>query len=452
MKLGRNDPCHCGSGRKYKKCCLAADQAAAHEAAPARRSDVWARPAFDQAALAEPHQPDPLEDARDAFWQRFEAAGYQEQFTLVLAGLREPGLIDGDLLSDLLVALEEGGGAAGPDHQRLIELCAAVPVTCPELYTSEEALILERWLNAVLALGQLEAAGRLIARFAANPDYDRELLGRLCDRLAFDGHLELLEQLLLQAALHARHGGVHLGGAGYFTVAKARTALLTAVEAGAGADERAAALQRWLPAESEAGRRHELEQLGARLAGERADCWTATGMEASFAGADAEARFAALGAEFAGWLWRRQRMPLARALMAGDELASYLSLRHQGALDQAARVVPQRRPPVRPAGTRAAPGHPLCPEAQTLNRYLDLKFTGMALQLHPIAALAQALPGWLGFLAERGLISAEERHRTEPTLLPVLTVVSERLRPMRADPGLQAVLVGLLPAASPVIA
>ncbi|WP_438024874.1 SEC-C metal-binding domain-containing protein [Sorangium sp. So ce233] len=27
MKLGRNDPCHCGSGQKYKKCCLDRDQA-----------------------------------------------------------------------------------------------------------------------------------------------------------------------------------------------------------------------------------------------------------------------------------------------------------------------------------------------------------------------------------------------------------------------------------------
>ena len=24
-KPGRNDPCHCGSGKKYKKCCLATD-------------------------------------------------------------------------------------------------------------------------------------------------------------------------------------------------------------------------------------------------------------------------------------------------------------------------------------------------------------------------------------------------------------------------------------------
>jgi hypothetical protein len=27
MKLGRNDPCHCGSGEKYKKCHLEKDEA-----------------------------------------------------------------------------------------------------------------------------------------------------------------------------------------------------------------------------------------------------------------------------------------------------------------------------------------------------------------------------------------------------------------------------------------
>jgi hypothetical protein len=28
MKIGRNDPCHCGSGQKYKKCHLVADDTA----------------------------------------------------------------------------------------------------------------------------------------------------------------------------------------------------------------------------------------------------------------------------------------------------------------------------------------------------------------------------------------------------------------------------------------
>ncbi|MBE0511302.1 MAG: SEC-C domain-containing protein, partial [Gammaproteobacteria bacterium] len=26
MKIGRNDPCPCGSGKKYKQCCLQTDQ------------------------------------------------------------------------------------------------------------------------------------------------------------------------------------------------------------------------------------------------------------------------------------------------------------------------------------------------------------------------------------------------------------------------------------------
>ena len=28
ISIGRNDPCRCGSGKKYKKCCLEKDEAA----------------------------------------------------------------------------------------------------------------------------------------------------------------------------------------------------------------------------------------------------------------------------------------------------------------------------------------------------------------------------------------------------------------------------------------
>ena len=41
-KPGRNDPCPCGSGNKYKKCCLAKEEAAEREQlakAEARRAE-----------------------------------------------------------------------------------------------------------------------------------------------------------------------------------------------------------------------------------------------------------------------------------------------------------------------------------------------------------------------------------------------------------------------------
>lgn len=37
VKPGRNAPCPCGSGKKYKKCCLASDEAAERNAADAQR-------------------------------------------------------------------------------------------------------------------------------------------------------------------------------------------------------------------------------------------------------------------------------------------------------------------------------------------------------------------------------------------------------------------------------
>jgi hypothetical protein len=63
MKPGRNDPCHCGSKQKYKKCHLASDDAArsaelsalAAAAAEAQaKADAEAAEAEEKGATAEP--------------------------------------------------------------------------------------------------------------------------------------------------------------------------------------------------------------------------------------------------------------------------------------------------------------------------------------------------------------------------------------------------------------
>ena len=73
----RNAPCPCGSGRKYKLCCLAADEAreraarAAAVAAPA--PDPW--PALDLAEDDADAPPFPgLVAAADEEWERFATA------------------------------------------------------------------------------------------------------------------------------------------------------------------------------------------------------------------------------------------------------------------------------------------------------------------------------------------------------------------------------------------
>jgi tetratricopeptide (TPR) repeat protein len=68
-KPGRNDPCPCGSGKKYKKCCLPRDEAA-------RSQEAAARPRAGAQAGEKPYiaelRPD-LDDKVDCLLQRLES-------------------------------------------------------------------------------------------------------------------------------------------------------------------------------------------------------------------------------------------------------------------------------------------------------------------------------------------------------------------------------------------
>ena len=57
--LGRNDTCHCGSGRKYKHCCLDKDEALAQAARAKAETDAPAEAPTDPAAAAPVQQRPP---------------------------------------------------------------------------------------------------------------------------------------------------------------------------------------------------------------------------------------------------------------------------------------------------------------------------------------------------------------------------------------------------------
>jgi hypothetical protein len=61
-ELGRNDPCHCGSGKKYKQCHLVKDEEAdrnarAKDVAPASEAPAEAQKSAPPPAKHKTHQP-----------------------------------------------------------------------------------------------------------------------------------------------------------------------------------------------------------------------------------------------------------------------------------------------------------------------------------------------------------------------------------------------------------
>ena len=67
--VGRNDPCHCGSGRKYKHCCLDKDEATARTARVEAEAAAPAGPAADQPAQGA-GKPRPVKPKTYQPWKR----------------------------------------------------------------------------------------------------------------------------------------------------------------------------------------------------------------------------------------------------------------------------------------------------------------------------------------------------------------------------------------------
>src|ERR1700719_4548778 len=122
-KIGRNDLCPCGSGKKYKRCCMARDEAVARE----EFADAAASQAAAAAAQHDPHLCDDcnerLDVAANAVLALIDAGKFDEAEQAahdVLA--RFPALDDG---YDCLVLLHQAKASdqlAAEGYRKVIEI------------------------------------------------------------------------------------------------------------------------------------------------------------------------------------------------------------------------------------------------------------------------------------------------------------------------------------------
>lgn len=124
-KLGRNDPCHCGSGKKYKDCHLPVEQEARSEQLRIRQAQDTLLPKIIDAAQSVPER---LPAAFERFWEgkyslddlaaldRAEDRGSERFLTWFAFDVRGP---DGRTLLDELAASESFD--ADPYERRLLE-------------------------------------------------------------------------------------------------------------------------------------------------------------------------------------------------------------------------------------------------------------------------------------------------------------------------------------------
>lgn len=132
-KLGRNDPCHCGSGKKYKDCHLPIEEAFRSDQLRLRQAQDTLLPRVIEAARGLPEQ---FPAALQRFWggkytveqmgdlDSLEDRGAERFLTWFAFDLRHD---DGRTLVEQLIAAHDGGGfEATPHERRLLELWSGV--------------------------------------------------------------------------------------------------------------------------------------------------------------------------------------------------------------------------------------------------------------------------------------------------------------------------------------
>jgi hypothetical protein len=153
MSLGRNEPCHCGSGKKYKKCCLSKDEESRQEKKEEEPgSGTDRRAALDDKIRK--RKLDPRVEAGEALWREFSAADYQARIALFMRTLDDPELMDAELAFEMLNEIFRHTAECG-ERDRFDALVEELRNRRPEIYDENKAYLL-RWriTNALAARGE----------------------------------------------------------------------------------------------------------------------------------------------------------------------------------------------------------------------------------------------------------------------------------------------------------
>jgi len=215
MKVGRNDPCPCGSGKKYKKCCLGKDQAASNRpadpgavlqssgdsgplpAASPRPSKPPRATASSRASrpTPPPRPRDPRAERWDALWKEFESQDGAGQVALFLKTLDDPELMIDEIAFEMLSRLRQDAIKRG-ERARFPELVDALRQRRPEVYQEGAHYYLSWLIQDALAEGRPETVRPLALELAARSARHLDTVIRSLDVLAYHGQLAVLVEAM----------------------------------------------------------------------------------------------------------------------------------------------------------------------------------------------------------------------------------------------------------------
>jgi hypothetical protein len=457
MKAGRNDPCPCGSGKKYKKCCLGKEREAllrettaipppSSSFAPPRPVPSLTphhpkpvgptAPARAAQAPTPPLPPDPATERGNSLWREFESQNGEARIAVFLKALEDAEAMTDELAFEMLRILH-ADAVEGGRRTRFAECMGALRERRPEVFDEGAHYYLSWCLLDALAEGRQEVVPSLARELAARAGRDIDTFNRAREALEYHGELNILvEALRIAWPLVKSSGNVVPWGIAAFAETGASHEIYDYLEHTGSPDPADAALLDRVRFFIEEPREDYLREFIGDLTGNSGREWQADDFalrpprksrrddwddepEERQPPDPGAINLGRLISTFVGYLRREEGVPFPRGELMRHDLYSYFLRRNEGDLDPRPSMLEQALYPQRKLPKPPPPAHPLCPERVTLDVHLAGMMGMLSGRYHSAAALFQAMPAWLRFLESRRLIDAATSRKVAAELLPL---------------------------------
>jgi hypothetical protein len=461
MKAGRNDPCPCGSGKKFKKCCLTkgpsavsgALEIATEASLPPASSRRPPAPSAVVTRKSPPEPPDPARERWETRWKEFESQEGAGRSAVFLWTLDDKELMTDDTAFEMLSLLHQDAVSAG-EHARFAELVRALADRQPEVYQQSAHSYLSWCLQDALAASPQDILP-LTRELAVLAGQDIDIVNRALRALAYHGQLAaLVEAMRIAWPFVQSSSNIVPWGISEFREKGANYEVYNYLEHTPNPDPRDSELLDRIKFYIEDPDLDIMAESIGDLAGQASPAWTLNdftlkpvrkklrddwddeGNESEEAPDPGARNLYRLIAQFVGYLRREEGVPYPKGELIRNELYRYFIRRHAGELAPRLSMLEQAMHPKKKLPPPPKPGHPLCPERVTFEIHLAELIGFMNGLYHTAAALFEIVPAWLRFLESRGLIDADRQAKTVEELRPLHADLLRLMESYRDDPTL----------------
>ena len=450
MKIARNAPCPCGSGKKYKKCCMRKDQQEAFKAAASDEEEtVEEKEAIPQTqrdyedsyleahdAVANPGEvADFKEDSPPAknfdegmgkaFWDNFDAADFRGRESTIEALFHNQEFKGADTVFELFNGLYEVTANA-KERKIFNDLVEKLKEKEPDIYKKEAGHLLGHCVSHALMDHRPQEIDRFMkefAHFAHSGAIDS--FNHTLTEVAYHGHLRLLAETMSLGWEKVKNSSeIVPWGIDEYTNQACDYELLNYLSQASTPDAGDPILLERLEKYFELSQ-DRFAQYFACLTRTCGHTWRMEDFvfqkekkgENSLSKETVMINLDYLTHEFLDYLYKDEQIAYPKAEMMRTEMRNYLRDRMEGELeDRPSPLELARNPRKKWKKTVTKIEHNLCPDRATLDRFLGEKLGFMNMQLYRALACFEGIPPWLRFLEANGLIDFAIRKQSLLTL------------------------------------